>query len=555
MLAGCSDRVAQTDPISATPQFAAAQQGVEAAIAAQERHTQALMRIPGVVGTAVTRLPGGQYAVRLFLENGNVAGLPSALDGVPVAPLVTGRFDIISTPTTRARPAPLGFSVGHPSITAGTIGFRVLKGGSVYILSNNHVLANSNKASIGDQTLQPGPYDGGSAPNDVIGTLAQFRTIVFNSSNNTMDAAIAVVPNPADLDNKTPLDDGYGQPNATIWGDANNDGAFDNVASLLGVGVQKYGRTTEHTTGTITAINATVTVCYGGVIICTKAATFTDQLIVGQSGFSAGGDSGSGVVTNDANRQPVGLLFAGSATQTILNRIDLVLDEFDVTVDGFTSAPPAGVTDVEVFSVSAPGSATAGDDVSVTVTVRNIGTTPVGAFNVSLAEGGVGAIGSPQGVSGLAAGASAARTFTWTPTVTGTRTLTGGHDLSDDVAANDTKSTSVSVSAAQTGETHVGDLSGAGVAGKGGNWRADVTIAVHDAAHAAVAGVTVTGSWSGGTSGTGSCVTGVAGTCTVTSANINKKQTSATFTVTGISGGGAYVPANNHETSIALSKP
>ena len=85
--------------------------------------------------------------------------------------------------------------------------------------------------------------------------------------------------------------------------------------------------------------------------------------------------------------------------------------------------------------------------------------------------------------------------------------------------------------------------------------RANVTIAVHDGAHANVAGVTVTGSWSGGTSGTASCVTSGAGTCTVTSANINKKQASATFTVTGITGGGAYAPANNHETSIVVSRP
>src|SRR3989449_6965451 len=46
--------------------------------------------------------------------------------------------------------------------------------------------------------------------------------------------------------------------------------------------------------------------------------------------FSGGGDSGSLIVTDDQNRSPVGLLFAGSSTQTIANRIDLVLNNFGV---------------------------------------------------------------------------------------------------------------------------------------------------------------------------------------------------------------------------------
>ena len=52
--------------------------------------------------------------------------------------------------------------------------------------------------------------------------------------------------------------------------------------------------------------------------------TYTDQVVVNGSGFSAGGDSGSLIVTSTA-AQPVALLFAGSSTQTIGNRIDQVL--------------------------------------------------------------------------------------------------------------------------------------------------------------------------------------------------------------------------------------
>ena len=117
----CSDRSADlpTGP-TARPVFAAPDpHGIRAAVAAHERHTPALMRIPGVVGTAVGLLPDGKAAVTIFLARPDVRGLPRVLDGVPVAAQVTGQFIAFSDPTTRQRPAPPGFSVGHPDITAG----------------------------------------------------------------------------------------------------------------------------------------------------------------------------------------------------------------------------------------------------------------------------------------------------------------------------------------------------------------------------------------------------------------------------------------------------
>jgi serine protease len=65
-----------------------------------------------------------------------------------------------------------------------------------------------------------------------------------------------------------------------------------------------------------------------------------DQItIIGNSNdaFSLGGDSGSLIISDDVNKNPVGLLFAGSNTNTIANRIDLVLSRFDVTVDNCSS--------------------------------------------------------------------------------------------------------------------------------------------------------------------------------------------------------------------------
>src|SRR5262245_18660792 len=191
----CSEQ--PTDPIPG-PSLRTQAQGfdaqVQAAITAQERHTDALLKIPGVIGTGVGIKSDGRPAIKILLERSGVAGLPATLDGLPVEATVTGRIMAFSDPTKRQRPAPLGFSIGHPSITAGSIGARVKDAsGNVYVLSNNHVLANANAANIGDPELQPGKFDGGSAPADQIATLSAFETLTFSPlASNTIDAAIAI---------------------------------------------------------------------------------------------------------------------------------------------------------------------------------------------------------------------------------------------------------------------------------------------------------------------------------------------------------------------------
>jgi hypothetical protein len=300
--------------------------GLERAMQVQEANTPGLMAMPGVVGTAVSVDDSGNPVIRIFTESENVAGLPASLQGIPVQTVVTGIIWIRDT-TAKHRPAPIGVSVGHPDITAGTLGARVVKGNQVFILSNNHVLANSNDADIGDSALQPGTHDGGSDPADAIGTLYDYYEITFGSgSSNTMDAAIALV-NDADVTGST-LPGGYGSPSSQV------------VDASVGQSVQKCGRTTECTVGTVEEINATVTVCFAGFPFCTKSATFVNQFTITPGDFSAGGDSGSLIVTNDNNKNPVGLLFAGSSTRTIANPIGVVLDHFGVTIDGGDPGDP-----------------------------------------------------------------------------------------------------------------------------------------------------------------------------------------------------------------------
>lgn len=302
---------------------------VQAVMAIQDRHTEALMSNPGVVGTATGVNENGQLAVLVMVKDQSVAlDLPESLDNVPVAILVTGEIKELKggpptgggfDPTNKHRPAPNGVSLGHPDITAGTLGCLVTKGGTTYILSNNHVMANENQSSPNAPILQPGPFDGGIAA-DQIATLSDWVDIIFSTSaNNVVDAAIAAV-NPADVTGETVS---YGAPLSTT------------VSAAIRMSVTKYGRTTSSTTGKVQGLNATVNVGYD-----TGTARFVDQIVIGGGGFSSGGDSGSLIVVNngsDANK-PVGLLFAGGGGSTIANPIDDVLGAFGVTISGSTGS-------------------------------------------------------------------------------------------------------------------------------------------------------------------------------------------------------------------------
>lgn len=309
---------------------------IQAAMALQERHTSWLMALPDVVGTATGLSGTGRPAILVFTRRPTPLGaVPSVLDGLPVVVQVTGEFVSMATPHGRsspakdsvdpksrlARPVPIGVSTGNwNECSAGTIGARVKTDGSVYALSNNHVYALENKAPFSSPVLQPGRYDTGCArnTNDVIGTLADFEPIVFSTSaNNVIDAAVAL-SSTENLGNATPTMGGYGTPKTKT------------VDAELNEHVQKYGRTTKLTKGTITGINATVNVGYAS-----GTARFVQQIIVsGGKPFIKAGDSGSLLVT-DPERNPVGLLFAGTASGVaVANPIGPVLTRFNVTIDG-----------------------------------------------------------------------------------------------------------------------------------------------------------------------------------------------------------------------------
>lgn len=306
---------------------------VRSAMDTQRRHTPALMEMPDVVGTATGLTKDNRPTILVFTKQKMKAGsIPEYLEGVPVRIKVTGKiFALRGTvkPTSKfSMPVPIGVSTGNiGECSAGTISARTKDtSGNVYALSNNHVYALENDAPVGSIILQPGLYDTRcrSGQSNVIGTLYSFMPIDFAGGNNIVDAAIAISSS-AQLNNSTPSG-GYGKPNSLTYTQATGNPPF------IGQSVKKYGRTTGLTTGTINGINVTVRVCYNSS--CSLIATFIDQIAIGSGSFSKAGDSGSLIVSNDANAYPIGLLFAGGSGITFANPIDAVLDSFNVSIDG-----------------------------------------------------------------------------------------------------------------------------------------------------------------------------------------------------------------------------
>jgi hypothetical protein len=227
----------------------------------------------------------------------------------------------------RQRQDPLGFmgvQIGNEIDTTstgcyiGTVGTMLTDGDHDYLLSNNHIMARSNLAALGEDIMHTVSTFCVGANAIHVGELTAYVPILTKRrAQNRVDAAIArVTPNVLVATNagnvlhaKYQLDFGDAFP------------VHDNpIEPALYMGVQKSGRTTGYTTSSVSAVGVNVYVNYDS-----GRALFVDQFAVTGSGFSAGGDSGS--LISDMNGNPVGLLYAGSSTQTIGNRISDVLDQ------------------------------------------------------------------------------------------------------------------------------------------------------------------------------------------------------------------------------------
>ena len=302
--------------------------------------------LANVHATGVGVRDDGQFVVKVYMFDaqaiqsaGSVALFSAPLQGVNVdvehlpvqvafdrGPTRKTATALIGNPAqhqARRRPVPGGVEIGPLGGNfVGTLGCFVRRGGDdngpLFVLSNNHVLANVNRFPVGTPFTQP--FSASAA--DTIATLSSFEPILFpapgTQPRNVIDAAIAVVTNPAQV----------------VVGKMLNIKKYTPLllAPRPGMTVTKAGRTTGVTTGTIRAIRVRgVQVNYGTRQV-PIIATFDNAItILGDNGlpFSNPGDSGS-VILDKASGRPVALLFAGDGSTTTACDVSVACARFNV---------------------------------------------------------------------------------------------------------------------------------------------------------------------------------------------------------------------------------
>lgn len=310
-----------------------------------QKHHLDLIRKKGIVGVGIMLDPADKtkHALRIYTTGSPKPSVPAEIDGVPVYErYMTEGFKAFQPPpeqTFLPRPVPIGVSIANrntPLCYSGTLGARLRRprDGAVFIISNNHVIGLENDALLNDPIQQPssGDINCFTSPFLDIARLTHFIPISF-TLNNQFDVSIAQTT-VQDVGVRT-LFSGYGTPRRRPF------------AAPLGTRVQKFGRTTGQTFGTVTTIDVTTSVAYTngiGIFIgqfdCTNAAPTTGP-------FGGPGDSGSLVVDN--NNNPVGLLFAGSGNTATCNQIAPILAFYGMLVDDGGVFDPGTQTPPPVF--------------------------------------------------------------------------------------------------------------------------------------------------------------------------------------------------------------
>ncbi len=214
---------------------------------------------------------------------------------------------------------------------SGTLGALVKdQASNLYMLSNNHVFAESDQGTAGDPIIQPGLVDTGCTqfPGNIttptggtgaairsIGTLQYWVPLIDQSGN--VDAALAAT-SAANVDASGAIIalGGAGGGNNPIRAAAPAAGTGEvlTAANVNNIHVAKSGRTTGLTCSSVDTIDANIKISYYKDAAETQfyiSKTFTNQIGMPGNYFSDAGDSGS-LVVDTANAQPVGLFYAGS---------------------------------------------------------------------------------------------------------------------------------------------------------------------------------------------------------------------------------------------------
>jgi hypothetical protein len=220
----------------------------------------------------------------------------------------------------------IGCSISHVQTPCGTLGCFVRQRtdpypyGPVHLLSCSHVLSELGTAKLGDDIIQPGLVDCGPAGHRVVANLSGTSKPDISRVDNIVDAAFGAVERALQYD---AID---------LWPNEKLQGMAKIDPSMLGEPVFKIGRTSDRTTGLISAIDlVNLKMSFGGTpFIFSKQMEITSDT----GRFSFYGDSGSLVVSHTL--YALGLLMGGSynyttgSSFTYANPLSEVMDTLDL---------------------------------------------------------------------------------------------------------------------------------------------------------------------------------------------------------------------------------
>lgn len=296
-------------------------------------------QVNGVVGgnSTLGTITGGTYTAPVSVPNPATVTVTAVAQANTAATQSAAVLVVASNPNQQAQSIPikLGTSGGNANDSStqagllhccgGTLGSLVQRNGTYYILSNNHVLARSDSASIGDAIIQPGLINNNCSQTGTttVGNLTQF--VNLQSAGTNVDAALAqIVSGTVDTSGSILL---LGSTATGGTADAAPPHAGSGISASIGEAVAKSGRTSSLTCSTVDAIEIQTSVSYeSGCNTGTSfTVTYTGQVSVAGGSFSIPGDSGS-LIVDQNTADPVALLYGGSDTDSVGNPVADVLN-------------------------------------------------------------------------------------------------------------------------------------------------------------------------------------------------------------------------------------